>query len=223
MASAAHSSAPGDVAGRRRHAHERLQLALGHQRQASGGLDHGRRGADRLREVVARDAQAGVEVEPVRVLALRPDPGVEVELAAAEPLRLGRAPLEQRPPVAAPAAVRVRREVVDVQAVAPGEVVDHPEAGHGDAAPVLEDAHEPVALGPLDLVDAPDELGLVVVVACAERASPRRRARGVAAEGSPVQLPRVPGARAPVSPSGTTGRRCRRRRSRATRAGARPS
>ena len=31
----------GDVAGRRRHADERLQLALGHEGEALGGLDHG--------------------------------------------------------------------------------------------------------------------------------------------------------------------------------------
>jgi hypothetical protein len=38
------------------------------------------------------------------------------------------------------------------------------EAGHGDRGidAVLEDAHEPVSLGTLDLIDAPDEVRLIV-------------------------------------------------------------
>ena len=64
----------------------------------------------------------------------------------------------------------MRGEVVHVEAVAPGEVADHAEAGHAEAAIVLvEGSHQPVALRALDLVHAPDELGLVRVVR-AERA-----------------------------------------------------
>src|SRR5688500_2910559 len=65
---------------------------------------------ERRLEVMRRDAQAGVEVEPVRVLALGPDPGVEVELRAALPAALLLAPLEQRAAVPSAARLGQRRE-----------------------------------------------------------------------------------------------------------------
>src|SRR5918996_2948916 len=75
-------------------------------------------------EVVRRDPQACIEVEPVGVRALRADSRVEVQLVAAEAMRLLEAPVEQGSAVAAAARIREGREVVDVEAVAPGEVSD---------------------------------------------------------------------------------------------------
>src|SRR6185503_12161810 len=67
-----------------------------------------RRSFERRLEVVGRDPQSGVEVQPVRVLALGPHARVEVELGAALPPALLLAPLEQRTPVAAPARLGQR-------------------------------------------------------------------------------------------------------------------
>src|SRR5215213_10542481 len=122
------------------------------------------RSFERRREVVARDAEAGVEVEPVGVLALGPHAGVEVELRAALAPALLLAPLEQRAAVALAARLRQRGEVVHVERVVPGEVVDDPEPRDGDAAVAVESTHDAVALRPLDLVHAPDERGLVGVL-----------------------------------------------------------
>ena len=47
-------------------------------------------------EVVGRDPQPLVQVEAVRILAVRPHPGVEVQLAAAQAASFGKEPVEQR-------------------------------------------------------------------------------------------------------------------------------
>ena len=70
------------------------------------------------------DDQAGVQVEPVRVGAVEADARIEVQLVAAEPLRLLRQPAEQRCRVAPAPRLRQGREVVDVERVPPGEAVE---------------------------------------------------------------------------------------------------
>jgi alpha-beta hydrolase superfamily lysophospholipase len=81
--------------------------------------------------------------------------------------------------VAAAACVGVRRQVVHVDDVPPGQVVQFAKAGHGDAALALEGAHDPVPLGPLHLVHAAHERGLVAVVG-AQRAHGLEGQRGLA-------------------------------------------
>src|SRR5215208_702036 len=115
---------------------------------------------DAAGEVVGGDDQARVEVEAVGVGALEADAGVEVELVAAEAGCLVGEPVEQGTAVAAATGGGVGREVVDVEVVAPGQVVALAEAGHGEGIRValLERPDEAIALEPLHLVDLPDEL-----------------------------------------------------------------
>src|SRR5919108_2448051 len=116
---------------------------------------------DAAGEVVRGYAKSGVEVQPVGVLSLRSHSRIEVELIAAEPRCLFPAPLHQRPPIPASAGRRQRREIVDVEAVAPRQRAHDAESRHGGAAAVLlEHAPQSVPLGALDLVDPADETGL---------------------------------------------------------------
>jgi hypothetical protein len=61
--------------------------------------------------------------------------------------------------VAAPARLGRGAEVVDVQVATPGQAVGDAKAGHGRRLGTmgLERAHQPVALGPLHLVDRSHE------------------------------------------------------------------
>ena len=106
--------------------------------------------------MVGGDDEARVHVEAVRVGPVEADPRVEVQLVAAEPLRL-LAPAT--PSSAAPwprrRRIRQRREVVDVERMPPGEAVEGAKPGHGDGLrpALLEGAEQAVALGALELVD----------------------------------------------------------------------
>jgi hypothetical protein len=102
----------------------------------------------------------------VRVEAVGPDRRVEVELLAAEPAALVGEPVEQRPGVAVAARGGQSRQVVDVQEAAPREQMADTEPGdrHGVLLALLERTDEPVPLPALHLVDAADELVLVVEV-----------------------------------------------------------
>ena len=125
----------------------------GEARAASGELDV---------EVVGGDPQALVEVEAVGLLAVRADARIEVELAAAEPACLGQQPIHQGPGMALAAKAGSGGEVVDVERVAPGQEMLGPEAGGGDRLriPIGEGGDQPVALGPLEVVDAGHEVRL---------------------------------------------------------------
>jgi hypothetical protein len=102
---------------------------------------------------------AGVEVEPVGVGSVRAETGVEVELVAAEAAGLGEAPVEEGSAGSLAAGGGEGSEVVDVEDVAPGEVMEDSEAGEGDDAIVSvgdgeKGCDEAVALRALDGVDA---------------------------------------------------------------------
>jgi hypothetical protein len=95
----------------------------------------------------------------VRVGAIKPHAGVEVEFVAAEPPSLVPQPIQQQPSVPATACSLERREVIGVQEVAPGQIVSDavPGDGGGIAGISLERPYQPVLLGPQRLVDRPDE------------------------------------------------------------------
>jgi uncharacterized protein (DUF2236 family) len=97
----------------------------------------------------------------VRLLSIRADTGVEVELVAAQPPGLLQQPVQQCPGVALAPEAGPGREVVDVDGVAPGEEVGRPEAGGGHRLGIVldEGGDQPVALGALEVVDPRHELG----------------------------------------------------------------
>lgn len=110
--------------------------------------------------MVGGDDQAGVQVEAVGVGSLVADTGVEVELVAAESLGLLGEPGEQVAAMSASPRLGSRREVVDIEVVAPGEVVTDAKARDRGSArlPVVEGRDEPVPLASLNLVHPADEL-----------------------------------------------------------------
>src|SRR3989440_5193228 len=111
------------------------------------------------------DRQPMIQVQAMRVEALRCRAGVEVQLVAAEPAAFLNQPVEQRAGVALTAGVGERREVVDVEVVAPGEAVAGAKAGGGDGLLAIVDERrgDPEPLGALALIDAGDELLLLRV------------------------------------------------------------
>lgn len=73
--------------------------------------------------MVGADAVAGVEVEAVRCLPIRTDPGVKVHLAAAQAHGLRGDSIEQLPGVATAPDQGHGGQVVDVDVDAPGRLV----------------------------------------------------------------------------------------------------
>src|SRR4051812_7171646 len=120
----------------------------------------------RAHEVVRRDPEPAVEVEPVRVHALRPDGRIEVELTASGPIRLVDQPVEQAAGVTTAARVGPGREVVHVEVVTPRQVVTEAEPGDRRRAllPRVERADEPVAARSQELVDSAHEVGFLADV-----------------------------------------------------------
>ena len=146
----------GHVPRRCRDAYEGLQLALGHDATRSAVLDHG---------IVFTKWKL-----VIRIPVFRYSRWASSRLASTPESRCTRRSPGGRPPrrttPAAPCrsrggAVGMGGQVVDVDDVAPGQVVQLPEARHREAAITVEGADDPVALGALDLVHAPDELRLV--------------------------------------------------------------
>ena len=125
-------------------------------------------------EMVRRDDQAAVQVEPMGVSTLDPNAGIEMKLIAAETLRFFAQPFQQRPAMSSAPGLRTSREIVDIEAMAPGKGVDDPEASHGDGLRIafLEGADEPVSLRPLNLVDLARKRLLV------SKSGPQRPHRG---------------------------------------------
>jgi len=84
-----------------------------------------------------------------------------VQGIAVQARTLGDAPVQQQAGMPASAGGGQRREVVEIQHAAECEHAQDAEAGHGRHRAVTFDGrHEPVALGPLMLVDAARELVL---------------------------------------------------------------
>jgi enoyl-CoA hydratase len=119
-------------------------------------------GLHRPREVVRGDAHPLVEVQPVRVGAVRTDPGIEVELIAVEALGLVDHPVHQLARVPLASMLESRAQVIAIQRVAPREVMDGAEASDGDCIKISldENAHQTVTLRPQDLVHVRGEHGL---------------------------------------------------------------
>ena len=97
--------------------------------------------------MVRADPQPVPEVEPVRVLAVLAEAGVEVELGAPAVARLVLEPGEQAVRQAAAAVAVGGDEVVDVEVLAPGEELVDAEARDrgGFRVAVLEGADQAVA------------------------------------------------------------------------------
>src|SRR3954451_24000378 len=93
------------------------------------------------------DAHAVPEVEAVRVLALGPHAGVQVQLPAALTGRLGLDPGHHRAGVAAAAEGRPGREVVDVAEAPARGVLADPEAGDRGRLISLEGHGDAIATG----------------------------------------------------------------------------
>lgn len=102
----------------------------------------------------------------MRVGAIQTDTGVEMKLPTTETRSLLRQPVEQLPAVAGAPGVGMCRKVVDVEVMAPSQVVA--DAEPRDRLRMLvrpgEHTHQSIALGPLDFVHAVHESRLVGVV-----------------------------------------------------------
>jgi hypothetical protein len=138
-----------------------LERAVGERRKLAGGA------------LVRGGVLAVVVVEPVCVKALRADSRVQVQLAASEPSALLDQPLQQRPGMTLMPCLGCGGEVIDVQVVAPGEVVANTESSDRDGRLAVwrEDAEEPVADGSQHTVDVFNEslLAFIVHSQCAHR------------------------------------------------------
>ena len=102
-----------------------------------------------------------------------------MKLVAPESGRLSGEPHKQRPTEATASKLGPSRQVVDVQEVAPREVVAFAKARHRCRviAVAIERADQSVSLRPLHVVDAAYELGLVLDVRAQRSHREKRRAR----------------------------------------------
>lgn len=99
----------------------------------------------------------------MRVHAVGTRAGIEVEFGAAEPSSLIHHPVQQLAGVALAPMLWPRAEIVAVENVTPIDEMQDAKTGHGGRLlfAIVERSHQPVTLGPLDLVDTFDERSLI--------------------------------------------------------------
>jgi len=107
-----------------------------------------------------RNAHALVHVEAMRVGPIAGGGGVEVELTTLETNGFIDHPVEQEPGMSGAPVLGPRRQIVAVQRVTPGEMVDHTEARRGGCLLVAigEGGDQSVSLTPLAAVDDRNEI-----------------------------------------------------------------
>jgi len=80
-------------------------------------------GSDAAREVKRADHEPHVQVEPARVGAIEADARVEMKLPTTEARRFVDQPVQQLPAIARAPGLRKRRQVIDVEVMAPGQAM----------------------------------------------------------------------------------------------------
>ena len=111
--------------------------------------------------MMAADAVAVVQAQPVHGVAGHADVGVEVDFAAPEAVGFGVDPLQQLGGVTLVACLGQGADIVNVDVAAPSQIVGEAETanGHGLFFAFDKNAHQAVAVWALDVVDLADKMG----------------------------------------------------------------